>query len=240
METRGVMRRWRGTAFGLALLLHGAVLALLLMLQGRPAPVPPDRPISSLDLDAVSPPVQKGRPSQSASSLHPLHPKSASIPSPPKTVPPQEAPVAALPPPDAVPTPPVAVPAPPVAPADVQQAEASPGGAAAGTPSPQSGEPDYVPQYEITDVPVIPVAQVLSRIEYPPLAARQGIEATVYVELYIDSHGAIRKVVVLKDPGYGFAEAAVKALQGVMTTPARANGRPVAVRFRYPIRFKLK
>lgn len=86
----------------------------------------------------------------------------------------------------------------------------------------------------------MPSAEILSRIEYPPLAAREGIEATVYLELYIDAQGVIRKVEVLKDPGYGFAEAAVGALQGLKVTPPEANGKPAAVKYRYPIRFMLK
>ncbi|MDC7220558.1 MAG: energy transducer TonB [Spirochaetales bacterium] len=100
-------------------------------------------------------------------------------------------------------------------------------------------EPDYLPQHKISQVPRIPTDEVLDRIEYPAMALRQKKEAVVYVELYIDQTGLVRKVVVLKDPGYGFAEAAVKALEGLQCTPAEANGTPVAVRFRYPIRFQL-
>ena len=75
---------------------------------------------------------------------------------------------------------------------------------------------------------------------YPPLAQRQKIEGVVFLELYIDRYGEIRNIVVLKDPGYGLAEAALHALDGLTVTPAEANGEPVAVRFRYPIRFRIK
>lgn len=101
-------------------------------------------------------------------------------------------------------------------------------------------EPDYLPQHKISDIPVIPTKNILSRIEYPPIALRQGIEGVVYLELFIDETGAIRKVSVLKDPGFGFADAALKALEGIRCEPARANGKPAAVRFRYPVRFSLK
>lgn len=101
-------------------------------------------------------------------------------------------------------------------------------------------EPEYLPQHKISDIPVIPTKNILSRIEYPPIALRQGIEGVVYLELFIDEAGAIRKVNILKDPGFGFAEAALKALEGIRCEPARANGKPVAVRFRYPVRFSLK
>lgn len=101
-------------------------------------------------------------------------------------------------------------------------------------------EPDYLPQHKISDVPSIPTKAILDRIEYPPIPLRQGIEGVVYLELFIDETGSIRKVNILKDPGFGFAEAALKAMEGIRCEPAKANGKAVAVRFRYPVRFSLK
>ncbi|HOJ64269.1 MAG TPA: energy transducer TonB [Spirochaetota bacterium] len=99
---------------------------------------------------------------------------------------------------------------------------------------------DYLPQHKISKLPELPAEEIKSRIVYPPLANKQGIEGIVYLELFIDQNGIIRKIEVLKDPGYGFAEAAIKALQNIKCKPAEANGIPVAVRYRYPIRFTLK
>ena len=98
---------------------------------------------------------------------------------------------------------------------------------------------DYVPQHKITVVPEIPTKTILSKIEYPKMAMKQGIEGVVYLELFIDEKGNIRRINVLKDPGYGFAEAAVAALDGIICKPALVNDKPVAVRFRYPVRFVL-
>ena len=100
-------------------------------------------------------------------------------------------------------------------------------------------EIEYVPQHKISVVPEIPTKAILSKIEYPKMAMKQGIEGVVYLELFIDEAGNIRKVNVLKDPGYGFAEAALAALDGIICKPALMNEEPVAVRFRYPIRFML-
>ena len=100
-------------------------------------------------------------------------------------------------------------------------------------------EIDYVPQHKISVVPEIPTKDILSRIEYPKMAMKQGIEGVVYLELFIDENGNIRRINVLKDPGYGFAEAAIAALDGVTCKPALVNDKPVAVRFRYPVRFVL-
>ena len=98
---------------------------------------------------------------------------------------------------------------------------------------------DYVPQHKISVVPEIPTKAILSRIEYPKMAMKQGIEGVVYLELFIDESGNIRRINVLKDPGYGFAEAAIAALDGIVCKPALVNDKPVAVRFRYPVRFVL-
>ncbi|MBN2531484.1 MAG: TonB family protein [Spirochaetales bacterium] len=101
-------------------------------------------------------------------------------------------------------------------------------------------EIEYLPQHKISVPPVFPTEQILAKVKYPVLANKQRIEGVVYLELYIDKYGIIRKIVVLKDPGYGLARAAIEALEGITCEPAKANGVPVAVRFRYPIRFKLK
>ena len=98
---------------------------------------------------------------------------------------------------------------------------------------------DYVPQHKISVIPEIPTKQILSKIEYPKMAMKQGIEGVVYLELFIDESGNIRRINVLKDPGYGFADAAIAALDGIICKPALVNDKPVAVRFRYPVRFVL-
>ncbi|MBN1617323.1 MAG: energy transducer TonB [Spirochaetales bacterium] len=103
-----------------------------------------------------------------------------------------------------------------------------------------AAEPDYLPQHKISVIPEIPTKEILGKIRYPSLALRQQIEGVVYLELYIDQTGLVRKIQVLKDPGFGFAESAVEALTGVRCKPAIANGQPVAVRFRYPVRFTLQ
>lgn len=103
-----------------------------------------------------------------------------------------------------------------------------------------SAEIEYVPQHKISIVPEIPTKEVLGRIRYPSLALRQEIEGVVYLELFIDTAGVIRKIQVLKDPGYGFADAAIEALTGIRCKPAISNGSPVAVRYRYPVRFTLQ
>lgn len=100
-------------------------------------------------------------------------------------------------------------------------------------------EAQFLPQHKISSIPVIPTKSILNRIEYPPMALRQGIEGVVYLELFIDSKGVIQNIKVLKDPGYGFAKAAVAAFKGITCVPAVANGKACAVRFRYPVKFTM-
>lgn len=98
---------------------------------------------------------------------------------------------------------------------------------------------EYLPQHKITEPPGIPTQEILANIKYPIFANKQRIEGVVFLELYIDQHGQIRNIKVLKDPGYGLAEAAIAALKGIVCKPAYAGENAVAVRFRYPVRFKL-
>lgn len=101
-------------------------------------------------------------------------------------------------------------------------------------------ELEYLPQHMISEMPIIPEKQFNSRKVYPPLANKQGIEGIVYLKLYIDQNGNIRNIIILKDPGYGFGDAAIKALKGLKCIPAKANGVPVAVSITHYVRFRLK
>ncbi len=104
----------------------------------------------------------------------------------------------------------------------------------------QETEIEFLPQHKISEIPILPRDEIISRVIYPAGAKKQEIEGIVYLELFIDQEGNIKHIEVLKDPGYGFAEAAKEALKGIKCIPAKANGVPVAVKFRYPIRFSLK
>lgn len=99
---------------------------------------------------------------------------------------------------------------------------------------------DYMPMHLISEAPIFPEKLIESKIEYPILAFKQGIEGSVILELYIDKEGNIDDIKILKDPGYGFAEAAIKAIKSVKCIPAKSNGIPIPVKFRKPIRFVIK
>jgi protein TonB len=109
-------------------------------------------------------------------------------------------------------------------------------------PSYAGTEPDYLPMHKISVLPFFSEQDVMRDTVYPPIALRSGIEGIVYLELFVDKDGLVRRVTVLKETpeGRGFGEAAAKAFQNRVGEPARANGEAVAVRFRYQLRFQIK
>jgi protein TonB len=101
---------------------------------------------------------------------------------------------------------------------------------------------DYLPMHKISVPPSFSEREIRQALVYPPIALRSGVEGTVYLELFVDKDGLVRNITVLReDPaGRGFGEAAAKAFRGLRGVPAQANGDPVAVRYRYPVRFSIK
>jgi protein TonB len=108
--------------------------------------------------------------------------------------------------------------------------------------TPQSTEEDYLPMHLISVRPEFDERQLAQALVYPPIARRSGIEGRVILELFVDRTGRVQQITVLQEtpPGRGFAEAAVKAFEGQRGTPGQANGRPVSVRLRWPVRFVLR
>jgi protein TonB len=101
----------------------------------------------------------------------------------------------------------------------------------------------YLSQGTISVRPVFSEQKIMDNLVYPPIPLRSGIEGMVILELFIDRHGEVQRVQILKeDPeGRGFGEAAAKAFQGLRGTPAEdKNGTAIAVRYRYPVRFTIR
>ena len=76
---------------------------------------------------------------------------------------------------------------------------------------------------------------------YPAAAEKQGLEATVTLQLDIDKNGRVTKVFVVDPAGHGFDEAATEAAQKLEFDPARkADGTPTAARILYRYSWTLK
>lgn len=83
----------------------------------------------------------------------------------------------------------------------------------------------------------VPVKQV--KPEYSDLARRTNQEGTVWVKMWVDKEGKVRKAVVVKSDNTVFDETAVKAAMQWIFTPAVMNNGPVSVWVSVPFRFKL-
>jgi protein TonB len=106
----------------------------------------------------------------------------------------------------------------------------------------QGAEEEYLSMGKISVAPVFSEREIRANLVYPAIARRSGIEGLVYLELFIDSRGRVQQINVLREEpaNRGFGEAATAAFKGLTCTPAEANGQPVAVRYRYPVRFRLR
>jgi protein TonB len=102
------------------------------------------------------------------------------------------------------------------------------------------GETDNVPPEIFTPVERLPEVVLSVRPEYPPLAARAGIEGNVSVNIWVTKEGKPRKAVVLRSTHEMFNEAAITAAMKFVFTPALMNGHPVAVWVSIPFKFRMK
>jgi protein TonB len=99
-------------------------------------------------------------------------------------------------------------------------------------------ESDTVLSADAVDVPAS-----LSRgqvADYPQSARENGVEADVGLELIVSREGAVESARVLRHVGYGLDDAALTAARGFWFTPATKRGRPVRVRVRWTVEFRLE
>ncbi len=74
--------------------------------------------------------------------------------------------------------------------------------------------------------------------DYPPLAKREGREASVVVRLFIDTDGHVARAQVVEGPqGHGFRSAALAYARKLRFRPARAGDRVVASRIDWTVSF---
>jgi protein TonB len=77
--------------------------------------------------------------------------------------------------------------------------------------------------------------------DYPPLAKRQGREATVVVSLDIDATGKVVRADVLEGPaGHGFRKAALAYVKKLRFEPARSGESKVASRIDWTVLFYVR
>lgn len=101
---------------------------------------------------------------------------------------------------------------------------------------------DFIPPPE-TFIPyeVEPVPIVSPKPEYPEMAKTAGVKGKVWVKIYVDKKGEVRKweIMKAKPAGLGFEEEVIKVIQKWKFTPAIQQDKPVGVWIAIPFRFTL-
>jgi len=86
---------------------------------------------------------------------------------------------------------------------------------------------------------------IYSNIRYPKKAKDKGVQGMAVVGFVVEAHGAISKIRIARDPGAGLGKAAQKVVkrmkeEGIRFEPGLRKGKPVAVEFMLPVKFKLE
>ncbi len=99
-------------------------------------------------------------------------------------------------------------------------------------------ESPYFVAVEEMPAPVGGIASIQSKITYPEIAKRSGVEGKVYILAYVDEVGIVTKAEVVKGIGSGCDEAARDAVLKTKFKPGVQRGNPVKVKVTIPIVFK--
>ncbi|MFY0685072.1 MAG: M56 family metallopeptidase [Balneola sp.] len=82
-------------------------------------------------------------------------------------------------------------------------------------------------------------AGVQSKVEYPPMAVRAGIEGRVTVQFIVDENGDVVNPKVIRGIGAGCDQEALRVVSQAKFKPGVQRGRNVAVQMALPIIFRL-
>ena len=110
-------------------------------------------------------------------------------------------------------------------------------------PTPPVVEPVEDPIFTVVEVNPELIGGLVglqSRVIYPEIAQRVGIEGQVVVQFVVDERGNVMDPVVLRSPSELLSEAALTAVRESRFTPGQQRGRPVKVRFAVPVTFRLR
>ncbi len=107
-------------------------------------------------------------------------------------------------------------------------------------PEPEPEEPEIFVIVENPPELIGGLEGLQSRIQYPELARRAGIEGTVFVQFVVDEKGNVVDPVCVRDPGGNTCEEALRAVRSSKFKPGRQRGKPVKVRFSLPVKFRLR
>ncbi len=93
------------------------------------------------------------------------------------------------------------------------------------------------PPFVAYETPPMPLNLDKVRFDYPGVFQ---IEGTVFLELWIDEEGNVRNVILSKSLHPVFDKVAIDGAKKLKFSPAIQRDKPVAVRYSFPVRFKLE
>jgi len=101
-------------------------------------------------------------------------------------------------------------------------------------------EAPYFEAVETMPEPLLGIAELQSRVVYPELAVKTGIQGLVSVLAYVEVDGSVTKVELKKGIGMGCDEAAMKAVAETKFIPGKQRGKPVRTKVGVPVRFRIR
>lgn len=100
-------------------------------------------------------------------------------------------------------------------------------------------EPTYFVAVEEMPQPIGGLQAIQSKIVYPEIARRAGIEGKVFVRAFVDENGNVVNAEIVKGIGGGCDEAALNAILSSKFTPGKQRGKTIKVQVTIPVVFKL-
>ena len=101
-------------------------------------------------------------------------------------------------------------------------------------------DPVFFVAVENQPEPIGGIAGIQSRIVYPEIAKRAGVQGRVFIKAFVDEKGNVVRAEVLKGIGAGCDEAAVDAVLKTKFKPGRQRGKAVKVQVSIPVVFRLQ
>lgn len=99
---------------------------------------------------------------------------------------------------------------------------------------------DYFVVVEKMPEPIGGISALQSKVVYPEMARRAGIEGRVTVQFIVNENGDVENAQVMRGIGGGADEEALRVVEETKFEPGIQKGKPVRVRFAMSINFRLQ
>lgn len=107
-------------------------------------------------------------------------------------------------------------------------------------PAEEESEEDFFVVVEQMPELIGGLGELQSKIKYPEMARRAGIEGRVYIQFIVNEQGQVENPQVIRGIGGGADEEALRVVRQAQFRPGMQRGRPVRVQYSLPIFFRLQ